>query len=1364
MSLKPILDNIELQLVQNIEGKEKEILAQYSVPALEGDFLQDLGRRATRIKLTGVMTGFEAREGLKNLREKFRDAEPMVFIADIATSTKVDKVIIEKFTVRDIAGKPERFEYALTLREYIEPPPVAQEAPPPPPPTPPLPSADQGTLIVEVIVEGQPDFDYGTLTVTVEGTQQDGSPLSRTLTNQSPIWADDNIPPGQYTVKVTTKEPSGLTSTSNMEVRAGQTTKEVLTLQPSRATNAAIGFIVHFASDKAFVEPCMRHVLGMVAEYARQHKDEKLVVVGNTDRRGSEEYNLSLGDRRARSVYAYLTYGRNETARNDSLEEWKLLRQGPDYQLPSVKDHWGTREYQYMLQTLGYYPSNIDGVHRKLTDKAVQDFQQDKPLPIQDGKMHDETWEALIQDYLSLDEAVMDLPESQFLENCPGEILKWLACGEQQPRKTTPDAPCSPDTAWRPNRRTELLFICAETLPRKGQEPKPVTFDLPEDRPVGAQWCLGPSYDLDHKTPRCTFLRSNGDCPPASPDQLCVQPVTTEMIRVCGSINDENGDPWGDKKYVLIAPDGQFMDGEKLCGEDRGRPVYGKTDADGNFSYDNETPSGVYTIEVALPKEEPYIAYDAKRPPATGRGSVVCKWLDAGSSVFDVIVRADLASREKIKPIIKLDSQLVVVKKEYTTPKRQRVILRADPPELDKSAIGKFICSSQAIRFFTAPEGGAEITFNGKDNVLSGDMLNSVEGVQLFAEGAKASEAMDDIRLILSLYSPDLLVGLPDEKSMTSVEVTVDVCGGRPELKLLHPKEKTNPGRYLQIKSPKNIHERALLIIQKSRPESFSGYLVISPINDKVQLFAETDEVPAMGQTPLSGSQIISNSEIPISGKKYWVEGVRASHAIHDTAYKLGVMDKQNILEGDFVSFTVESIFEAPISFLTQNMALLPQSYPIPIVGPAIAGLLPMYKGRDPRNTVIDALILHLQESRPDVVGLTECWLHDERSRIRQELQELYPFAAEGTIENDQWMNGGLLLLSKHTILEIHRTVYQAYIGEDGFSNKGALHVRIEVPNHPSQYDIFLTHLQSCEPELAVLSNSGKGINCNEKLQIYQISQLNAFVHAYLCPHRPALLMGDFNHDGCKENIIKTLIERLGDPKDIWQLTRKKEKGITHDEYRSFEKDNSDTDRHKSGSRYDYFFSHFLNTLFEPSYSDTKIVTWRTNSGRDLSDHYGLETHQISIKEVLVDVDQPIVHIKLMLIAVQCLRETQGTLPIGGGVDEVEFELRYSAASRNGKGRTKRIRQASGDYYVFDLPVTLELSDPGSTLVIELEAWEVDEEFGIETGRVSLGPKKIVLDRKELLLNKNLTVDRVLPILHGGGGEYAGTVRIELTT
>jgi hypothetical protein len=208
---RPMLGEIELQHVQKLDIEQDQVLTQHPVPALEGDFLQRLDRRATQVTLTGVLTGPEARDGLKSLRDKFRAAEPVSFVADITTATQVDRVFIEEMEVRELAGKPERFEYAFTLREFVPPPAVEEEEPPEiEEPENPAERIDDevGTLVVEVIIEGQPNFDFSQVTVSVRGTQEDGTPFSRTLTNRNEnIWTEENMPAGEYTVEAVVVEP-----------------------------------------------------------------------------------------------------------------------------------------------------------------------------------------------------------------------------------------------------------------------------------------------------------------------------------------------------------------------------------------------------------------------------------------------------------------------------------------------------------------------------------------------------------------------------------------------------------------------------------------------------------------------------------------------------------------------------------------------------------------------------------------------------------------------------------------------------------------------------------------------------------------------------------------------------------------------------------------------------------------------------------------------------------------------------------------------------------------------------------------------------------------------------------------------------
>jgi outer membrane protein OmpA-like peptidoglycan-associated protein len=614
-----MLDDVELQQVQKIEAEDEQVVAQFGVPALEGDFLQDLGRRVTRLNLTGVMSGAEAGESLKTLRKKFQQAKPILFVADIATATKVGKVLIEEFGVRELAGKPARFEYQLTLREFLPPPRPEQETPPPPPPDPPLPPVETGTLIVEVIVEGQPNFDFGKVTLTAERTTEDGTNQSQNLSNRANnIWTEENMTLGQFTVKAVVTDPPPMSGTAQANVRAGETTRVTITLRPGAVI--AKSFIIHFRFDSAFIEPCMREVLGLVSQYADDHPDEKVVVVGHTDLTDGDDYNQMLSERRARSVFASLTFGTSPALRSAAIADWDNLRKGPVR--TGLNDRWGTREYQYMLQDLKHYSGNIDEEHGPRTDEAVRAFQRDKGLPVT-GFVNDATWLALVTDYLEA--GALSLSESLFLPNanaetgCDGGILKWLGCGEKDPVKNT-------QQAWRPNRRVEILFVLADKLPCP--VPKPVTFDKPTPGAVNSRWCLGPDTGTDR---HCFIARGE-----AQPNKWLVQPAQPDKVIVSGTVKFEDDTPVANEKYILIAPDGEFLHTNASGNADAaegpsGRPILNTTDGNGNFSYPRQTPVGIYIME--LPKlTQPSVARSKDEPPPVAIGNVICFRLEVSNS------------------------------------------------------------------------------------------------------------------------------------------------------------------------------------------------------------------------------------------------------------------------------------------------------------------------------------------------------------------------------------------------------------------------------------------------------------------------------------------------------------------------------------------------------------------------------------------------------------------------------------------------------------------------------------------------------------------------------------------------------------
>ena len=63
---------------------------------------------------------------------------------------------------------------------------------------------------------------------------------------------------------------------------------------------------VRFDFDKSEVKPEGRKTCQTVADYMKKHPSAKLMIEGHCDERGTPEYNMALGERRATAVMNYL--------------------------------------------------------------------------------------------------------------------------------------------------------------------------------------------------------------------------------------------------------------------------------------------------------------------------------------------------------------------------------------------------------------------------------------------------------------------------------------------------------------------------------------------------------------------------------------------------------------------------------------------------------------------------------------------------------------------------------------------------------------------------------------------------------------------------------------------------------------------------------------------------------------------------------------------------------------------------------------------------------------------------------------------------------------------------------------------------
>lgn len=104
---------------------------------------------------------------------------------------------------------------------------------------------------------------------------------------------------------------------------------------------------IHFDFDKYVLTPQSMMILDDKAAYLREHPRVRVLVEGHADDRGSNEYNLALGDRRANSAKNYLVKSGVAASRITSIsygEEQPLcMQQSESCWYRNRRGHFGAR-------------------------------------------------------------------------------------------------------------------------------------------------------------------------------------------------------------------------------------------------------------------------------------------------------------------------------------------------------------------------------------------------------------------------------------------------------------------------------------------------------------------------------------------------------------------------------------------------------------------------------------------------------------------------------------------------------------------------------------------------------------------------------------------------------------------------------------------------------------------------------------------------------------------------------------------------------------------------------------------------------------------------------------------------------------
>jgi peptidoglycan-associated lipoprotein len=180
----------------------------------------------------------------------------------------------------------------------------APQAPPPPPPPPAAPPANPTANLQASPTTIQRG---GSVTLTWSTTNATSVSLSPGIGNVSAEGTQRVNPQDSTTYTLTATGPGG-TADANVHITVSAppppSTAHEPTLQElfDRSVKDA-----YFDYDKADVRPDARDALSQTAQFLRSYPQMKIVIEGHCDERGSTEYNLALGDRRAAAAKQFLT-------------------------------------------------------------------------------------------------------------------------------------------------------------------------------------------------------------------------------------------------------------------------------------------------------------------------------------------------------------------------------------------------------------------------------------------------------------------------------------------------------------------------------------------------------------------------------------------------------------------------------------------------------------------------------------------------------------------------------------------------------------------------------------------------------------------------------------------------------------------------------------------------------------------------------------------------------------------------------------------------------------------------------------------------------------------------------------------------
>lgn len=177
--------------------------------------------------------------------------------------------------------------------------------PPPPPPAPPSANAPAPTITLQASPTAIDSGASSTLTWTsTNAVKVELNGTAVNLNGNQPVTPSDST---DYQAVATSAD--GQTANAAVRITVSQPPPPQQTPPPTVSNEGTFNEEVKdafFDYDKSDIRPDAQQVLAQDASWLKSHPGFDIQIVGHCDARGSAEYNMALGDRRAEAVKSFL--------------------------------------------------------------------------------------------------------------------------------------------------------------------------------------------------------------------------------------------------------------------------------------------------------------------------------------------------------------------------------------------------------------------------------------------------------------------------------------------------------------------------------------------------------------------------------------------------------------------------------------------------------------------------------------------------------------------------------------------------------------------------------------------------------------------------------------------------------------------------------------------------------------------------------------------------------------------------------------------------------------------------------------------------------------------------------------------------